>query len=548
MAKIKIYESQLGVQSPSVPQVGSLAQPYELAVQFGAAVSKIGGNISAARDKRKETQNKNEARKIIKEIDPLLKEEFGKHSLSTDIGSITTFFENTDIKKFRSNLKWKNKRIKQLVGDYIYKEQIQYADKLNTQITVNHGEETKATHDDELRQIKFKMSANDSTTRDFGYKDFDSWFIDPSNIDKYTPTALTRLKRDTLAEARKLQLQFQIRNDPKSVIENIDEILKEFPDEDGKLVLKNAAEVFVSKAISEDMDEIRLEKANTDQKIHNFAEIVKRLNNKNDPDYSLKIPTLDDIADFFKMDQINSTQYAALIDFYSEEDKVSQSRIVDMINAQLAVAKGVEDIDVLERQINFDQEFMLNLNIDDYSTFKEIFEKYKTDQPGMLNFQHFFNKLDTNLGKIENSGGYSLGGKTTAGEKDTQLTRIDGLKMYKDLIRKNVLPSDAYILTIKAFMNENTMPTIYKVIQPTSIKILKPEKGQVADPAKWFEDKRKEVLEKYKDGVADINTYQEDLQAIDVIEDIFKVRQSIGNTAFAFSDIQDSTPAADTGN
>ena len=34
----------------------------------------------------------------------------------------------------------------------------------------------KAIIIDELRQIKFKMSANDGITRNFGYKDFLVWF------------------------------------------------------------------------------------------------------------------------------------------------------------------------------------------------------------------------------------------------------------------------------------------------------------------------------------------------------------------------------------
>ena len=38
-----------------------------------------------------------------------------------------------------------------------------------------------------------------------------------------------------------------------------------------------------------------------------------------------------------------------------------------MINAHLAVAKSVEDIDALERQINFDPEFVTQLNINEWT-------------------------------------------------------------------------------------------------------------------------------------------------------------------------------------
>ena len=546
---MKIYQSELGVKSPSVPQVGALGIPLELAVQFGGAVSKLGQSISDIRNRRQATQDENEARKIIKEIDPIIKEKFKSFENSTDIGAITNFYKATDFKNFKENLRWKNKEVKKKVSKYIFDEQIQLGDKLYTTITVNHGAETKAVHDDQLRQIKFKMSANDGNTRGFGYKDYVSWFNNPLNKEKYTDAEFAILKRDTLAEARQLQLMFRTKNNPMEFLKNIDKILEDFPEFDNKdskrILTKAAADSFVSKQIANDFDEVQAEKANTTQKIYNFAEVVKRLNNKNDPDYLLKIPTLDDIADLLKMDQINSMQHAALVEFYSNENKVSDDRVIDMINAQLAVAKSTEDIDILERQINFDQEFMLKLNIYDYAGFKEIFDKYKGDQPGLLQNGHFLDKLRTNLGKIENSVGYSLGKSQSEGKN--QLTRIDGLKMYNDLIRNNVAPADAYIQVLDAFKTRITLPTIYEVVQPTSIKILEPpDENAMKDPAKWFEDKRIEVLEKFKQGL-DHDTFKRDLDAIDVIEDYFKVRQSIGKTAFAFDASQSLTSEAETG-
>ena len=189
---------------------------------------------------------------------------------------------------------------------------------------------------------------------------------------------------------------------------------------------------------------------------------------------------------------------------------------------------------------------MLKLNIYDYAGFKEIFDKYKGDQPGLLQNGHFLDKLRTNLGKIENSVGYSLGKSQSEGKN--QLTRIDGLKMYNDLIRNNVAPPDAYIQVLDAFKTRITLPTIYEIVQPTSIKIFEPpDENAVKDPAKWFEDKRIEVLQKFKQGSIDHNIFKIDLDAIDVIEDYFKVRESIGGTAFAFNPDQSSTEEAATG-
>ena len=545
MAKIQIYQSQFEAKTQKVMDVGgALSLPYEIAQAKGASINKLTSAIKKIRDERQPTQDKNKSRKIIKEIDPLIKDIFKDFTNSTDIGNIEEFYKRTNPKNFKRKLWFKNKRVKELVGDYIYKEQIQLGDRLMTAITVNHGLETKSTHDDELRELKLKAASNDANTRGFANRDLKSWFIDPNNRDKYTPTQFKKLEEDTYADIGKLQLQFNVQNNPGYVIDNFQEISKKIKNKkEAKKVLKAAEKSWVSKKIAEDWDVIQIEEADSKQKIANFAEIIRRLNNRDDTDYTKKIPTLDDIEDLFDAEGINSSQYAALIDLYANPKKLSKRRVVDMINAQLFVAKGTEDIDALEKQINFDADLITQLNVKDISAFKTIFDKYIKDKPGFKMYQHFGKKLNTNLGKIENAGGYTLGSSKSS-ESDNQLTRIDGMKMYNDLIAADVDPADAYLQVLDGFQNEISLPTIYQVVQPTSIKILEPPKGEVKDPAKWFEDKRLEVLEKYKNGSIDFNMYQEDVSAVSIIEDYFKVLQSIDGPAFAF---QDKREAISTG-
>ena len=548
MAKMEIYQSQMQAKTQKVMDAGgALSLPFEIAQAQGASINKLTSAIKKIRDERQATQDKNKARKIIKEIDPLIKETFKGFQNQTDIGSLEDFYKKTDIKNFRRKLWFKNKRVKELVGDYIYKEQIQLGDRLMTAITTNHGIETKAVHQDELNELKLKAASNDSTTRNFAKRDIESWFIDPNNQNKYTPAEFKKLYDDTYADIGKLRLQFNIKNNPGYVINNFKEISKTIKNKkEAKKAFKAAKKSWVSQQTAKDWDELRIEEADTKQKIANFAEIIKRLNNRDDPDYTKKIPTLDDIEDLFDEEGINSSQYAAIIDFYANPKKLSKRRIVDMINAQLFVAKDAEQLDALEKQINFDADLITQLNVKDISAFKTIFDKYIQDKSGFKMYQHLGKKLNSNLGKIENAGGYTLG-SSRASEKDMQDTRIDGMKMYNDLVAANIDPEDAYMQVLSHFESEITLPTIYKVVQPTSIKILEPPKGTVKDPAKWFEDKRLEVLKKYKNGSIDFNMYQEDVSAVSIIEDYFKVLQSIDGPAFAFQDKREAISTGEKG-
>ena len=96
-------------------------------------------------------------------------------------------------------------------------------------------------------------------------------------------------------------------------------------------------------------------------------------------------------------------------------------------------------------------------------------------------------------------------------------------------MKKKVKPADAYVQTIEAFTNHKNAPIIYNVANLTSIN-LKPPKANNLDPEKYFTNYRNEIATAYKDGKIDIQVFMEDLAAMDVIEDVFKVRMEIYET------------------
>ena len=107
MAKMEIYQSQMQAKTQKVMDVGaSLSVPFEIAQAQGASINKLTSAIKKIRDERQATQDKNKARKIIKAIDPLIKETFKGFQNQTDIGSLEEFYKKTDIKNFRRKSIW----------------------------------------------------------------------------------------------------------------------------------------------------------------------------------------------------------------------------------------------------------------------------------------------------------------------------------------------------------------------------------------------------------------------------------------------------------
>ena len=103
---MEIYQSQAQAKTQKSINVGeALSLPFSLAQNLGGAIDKLTANIKDASDKRKATQNQNEARELLKEIEPVIAEEFKKTSLSSNIDDVKTFYKNTSYNTFQSIVK-----------------------------------------------------------------------------------------------------------------------------------------------------------------------------------------------------------------------------------------------------------------------------------------------------------------------------------------------------------------------------------------------------------------------------------------------------------
>jgi len=236
-----------------------------------------------------------------------------------------------------------------------------------------------------------------------------------------------------------------------------------------------------------------------------------------------------------KIDQLNSAQAAVLMDFFANPNKVSDQSVKDMINAQISIAKNVEDIDELQKLVNFDYEVASKLNIKDIDKYQKQFEKYKSDFPAAQEAKDFEEQLKTNMGKVDQVVG--IMSKAQKGlSQDEKLNRDKAVEYYNDLVNnKKLEPSDAYIQSIEKFTNESNMPTIYNAANLTSINlpVIKADDPKISQE-QYFKDRRSEVAAAYKDKKIDIQVYMEDIAALDVIEDLFEVRASLKDETFAF--------------
>ena len=533
MAKLEISYSRSQLAKPKPTSLeGATIDPYYSSVA-GSGFSKLGGYVDKIIKDSRVQNDKNKIRKLKIDIDKKISEEYSKYSTSSDTADVNTFLENTDWSKNKKNFKDENKYVKNGIEAYLLNQQKDLHWRLLSEITGRHVKETQLGDHMDLDKLNLLMASNDIITSTKATNAFEAWFKDKTNKDRYGAVPLKKLYDVKLAQANRYKLEFGIKNDPFAILRNPKKLTDELNEQAASEALENAKKNAVNLVVNQDWDALNLEEASITEKINNFSEIIVRMNTwkGDEKNWRAQLPSVDDLYDMFDKDQLNSGQLAVLLDFYVNPNKLTDQSVRDFINAQITLAANVEEIDNIEKMVVFDQTVAMKLNVKDISKYKAQFEKFKENFQEAKNAKIYEEKVSNMMGKVNTMGGMlstGKGGKTTTiEEKDV---RENAENYYNDLVyEKKVKPADAFVQTIEAFTNHKNAPIIYNVANLTSIK-LKPPKANKLDPEEYFTNYRNEIAAAYKTGKIDIQVFIEDLAAMDVIEDVFKVRMEIYET------------------
>lgn len=537
MAIIKINRSTSRLQAPVTPNLEAAKLDPSLGLQIGAAVSYAANLIEKTKAKTKNQEDKNTFRKLKVELDRDIITKKSAYSGSTNIEDADNFLKDVNPNQYKELLKKYNPEVQNLITNYLFQEGSNEFKNLFSKITSNHLSETIEGDKQDIMTLDMEEASNDPIKRQQAQDKKTIWFSNPENIKRYSAKALAKLKSESELRTKKFQLAFRTENDPISILK----IGKEqFEKEEGltpteaDLVIKNAENALVSKMNFENLEAERVERADTKQKVSNYIYMVKKFSNDDDA------PSLDNINDLYKLGQINSAQRNSLYKMYNGEVEVSDYNILDFVNGAVASSVAVDEIDTLRETIILNPEVLARLNVKDAEKFISIFEKYDQDQPGWTNYTNIKKKLQADLGKSV------IGNAFWSNQKvDTENERkyVDAVDMFDQLVLKGIDPKDAYTQTASAFLDNSQLPNIFEVAPIQTISIPNPSEEDFKNPARYFEDRRTEIANIYKDaeGTISIEQFAKDIDSIDTMEDTFLMRQEKFGTA------QDAFSSTNTG-
>jgi len=524
MARIKIQRSERQTAPYKATPLGGAAIP---ALQIGAMVeSGITGLFKPVEDAKKvnkKIEDRNELHDLrIKEL-PIITDEYNKYNFSTKKDDADIFLNSLNLKNFEDLVKNSNKEVKAGFNNFLQDQQIKLYPKLKGQIALRHVQKTYAVDDEELNGFVLDAASPNPNLNYIGNTKLEGWFNDPSNSSRYLPKAFADLKKAKLKLAREYQVMFDAEDTGGlPTLENKQEIIAEFGPVKGEKILEDIRTKFISKQIQKDLDEETLEKQNNDQQIENFASVLNNINNYKITGDSSNLHSLDDITDLFKAGEINSAQYKTLLDFYSTGEKISDNRLIDEINYQIAIAESVEDLDAINNQLNFSMEFAKGLGVKDITNFSKVFNRLRKDSNIFQDYKYYKTQINTVLGKAD-----GFRSKWSSAEANEKLVRIDAVNEYNRLVGDGVRVDDAFNKIIKQFANKDNIPTIFQMTQPTTVSSIDYRETIKREGAGGFDKIRSSISELYGEGKIDMKAFMLDMDRMDMIEDLYEMRKSI---------------------
>ena len=531
MANIKIQRSERRVAPFDNIKTSSAALPvFQIGAVVESGFNALTKPIKDAIAKTKKTQDANDFRSLFQLAHKKIVLEADKYKNSSNIADLETFYESVKLNVFENDLKPYNKEVKNLFSTEHYKATNDVGMKLFASMLKKHGEVTIDNKKKDLFNLNLLDASNDPEKRYKATINKELFFSNPENLNVFGEVELNKLKEESIIETKLMQYSFRTQNNPMDILllgeKNIANDLAN--EALAKQVVQNAKNTLISKSIEEDkINELNI-KADTKQKISNFAYILQKLNT-GDIDI-----TLDNINDLYKKDQLNSSQRDALYELYSNPTKLSDQNIIDMIEGSMLIAETVEEIDTLKEQILSNPEYVAGLGITDFAKYNAIFEKYQKDLPAFTEYKTNLKLLEADLGKVTSNISYMEKYLGATAIKPSEKLRIVAVNHYKDLVMNGMTPADAYLQTTKSLLRGNNIPAVKNFTNLSAIILNKPTDLEKKNPSLYIENRTKELTELYRNGSIDINTFSNDLSAIDSIDELIKLRDDLGEDPFGF--------------
>lgn len=532
MAILKIEQVDGRVNTGNNPGSSRLALPLSIANQQAQGFAAFADGLTNIYAAQKKEEDLNEAQSITDVLSIDLIKSYNKYKNGSNLDfALTEFNKEVDYSNFKDL--GSNKRVKKEVQNYVRDFQRKYSLDLLGKVTENHQSITKARKTQTLNQLILDQ-VDGGANAAIAERKYQNFWLDPINLEYYGAEGLENLKQEKDLELLELQIIKGAELKKVNLLDNEqrEAILNSLPIKSQQAVIDKIRTDFVSKSLALQEEQIFQEKKDKQFKIETFTTALMAINDhRNMPteENFKRVPTLNNLYDLKQSGAINSSQYEQLLRFKANDKVLDNQAILQIVNAEFALADTVEKIDSLQEDINLNPEITKGLTPGSIIKFNKLIEKYKTDTTFGTQDKKFRELIDIGSKRVlKNSNTLGAFGTSKAGDYDFLVRAEARVAEYDDLtLNKNYTPEQAYAEVIKKF-KKNELPELHDLEQPKSISINNFKEELNAHPKDTFNSMRNEIAKAYATS-GDIETYKDDLRKIDLIEDVYDTRLIIND-------------------
>jgi len=517
MATFKITPSKLRVNTPQTPNISSGAIPINLALKLGSDISQAGRVFDQIKEDQKAIENENRFYEIIgpkqKEIDATFNAASKMSELEPAEKLLNEVYD-IDVSK-------ENKNVQKLVNTYINKTRLKNQSDLYKSVMARSAEKAQLNDLTFLNRNLIERTSESDGTRLTAEKDFVDFFNQVSLDSRYNPESKQKLKDEYEFLKKEILIKSNIKRRPFEVLLNQDEILKNFGPQKGELYLKMAQDKFISDVNQEVLENDKQINERIFNQSITFAEYANRINDGlGDP--NLGMPSIDNIHDSLDRGDLNTAQYDALVELISNPEKVSDERLINMIDNQILIAEEVNEFDDFKNLANSSADILKNTNIKDITVLNKLIDQLKTDPSKTDKYKQFYQQLVINMGDL---GGladtlFGSGGVTPYDKMET----ADAVARFKNYVVNGDDPEAAYFKVLGTITKEK-IPDIYSPnLQPLNLDIPDMAVAIQKNPDGFFDEQGNKLAQKLRNKEINKDQFIEDVARLDLLKDVYDTR------------------------
>jgi len=517
MATFKITPSKLRVNTPQTPNISSGAIPINLALKLGSDISQAGRVFDQIKQDQKAIENENRFYEIIgpkqKEIDATFNAASKMSELEPAEKLLNEVYD-IDVSK-------ENKNVQKLVNTYINKTRLKNQSDLYKSVMARSAEKAQLNDLTFLNRNLIERTSESDGTRRTAEKDFVDFFNQVSLDSRYNPESKQKLKDEYEFLKKEILIKSNIKRRPFEVLLNQDEILKNFGPQKGELYLKMAQDKFISDVNQEVLENDKQINERIFNQSITFAEYANRINDGLG-DLNLGMPSIDNIHDSLDRGDINSAQYDALVELISNPEKISDERLINVIDNQILIAEEVNEFDDIKNIANSSADILKNTNIKDITVLNKLIDQLKTDPSKTDKYKQFYKQLVINMGDL---GGladtlFGSGGPTPYDKMET----ADAVARFKNYVVNGDDPEAAYFKVLGTITKEK-IPDIYSPnLQPLNLDIPDMAVAIQKNPDGFFDDQGNKLAQKLRNKEINKDQFIEDVARLDLLKDVYDTR------------------------